>query len=55
MVAPWNVRVTPRTLSAAPLVPLPDFFAVEVRIRGRWLDAGTAPTWLEAFLMGLVA
>ena len=31
----------------------PDYFKLEVRIRGIWFDAGTMPTWLEAFLTGL--
>jgi hypothetical protein len=42
---PWNVRVREGR----------GWFVAEVRIKGRWLDAGTGKTWFEAFLMGLVA
>ncbi len=42
---PWNVRV--REVRGC--------FCAETRIKGVWLDSGSAPTWLEAFLMGLVA
>lgn len=53
---PWNVRVTARQarLFFSPLAPS-DYFTVEVRIKGKWYDAGTGKTWFEAFLMGLVA
>ena len=56
MFAPWNVRVSPVTLCTAKyLVQSPDYFKVEVRIKGKWFDAGTGKTWFEAFLMGLAA
>jgi hypothetical protein len=60
---PWNVRVTEIRLSLEAqqsaeaddgLVP-PDYYHAQYRECGRWLDAGTAHTWLEAFLMGLVS
>ena len=55
MTAPWNVRVTPMFLSKfrEALRYKPEYFKLEVRIRGIWFDAGTMPTWLEAFLTGL--
>lgn len=55
MFAPWNVRVTGRQLDRygdqRDILP-PDYYVVEVRIKGQWFDAGTGGTWLEAFLMG---
>lgn len=57
---PWDVRVRGRRLSVrygdARLIPYPpDYYTVEIRISGKWYDAGTGKTWFEAFLMGLVA
>lgn len=53
---PWNVRVTGRHNSLIGWqIAKPDYYRVEVRIKGRWYDAGTAKTWFEAYLMGLVA
>ena len=54
---PWNVRVTGCSThygDARNFLP-PDYYTIEVRIKGKWYDAGTAKTWLEAFLMGVVA
>jgi hypothetical protein len=55
---PWNVRVTASPNGSRigrELTCRPDYYIAEVRIRGRWYDAGTGKTWLETFLMGLVA
>lgn len=45
MRAPWNVRVREGR----------GYFTAEVRIKGRWYDAGTAPTWFQALLQGVFA
>lgn len=56
MTAPWNVRVTPghvtefRRLSQSK----PDWWHIEVRWGRKWIDAGTADSWLEGFLLGLL-
>lgn len=56
---PWNVRVTP-------IYPIwmepgdehlaqPEYFTVEIRFRGQWLDAGTARSWWAAFFQGIAS
>jgi hypothetical protein len=42
MMLPWNVRVREGR----------NCYCAEVRIKGKWFDAGTGKTWFEAFLMG---
>ena len=55
---PWNVRVTGmhegRDGDQRLILPW-DYYTVEVRMGGRWLGAGTAPTWWAAFFQGLAA
>ena len=51
MCAPWNVRVTAGFLKFREwkrAFARPDYYRTEVRIKGRWYDAGTSPSWLEA-------
>ena len=57
MTAPWNVRVTPRWVGMKLLAEIrrPDFFAVHVRVKDGWQDAGTARSWWEAFWQGVAA
>ena len=59
MRAPWNVRVTPMHNSFVdPIEPYliqPDYYKVEIRFRGEWLDAGTARTWWSAFFQGIAS
>ena len=57
MRMPWNVRVTGIQMLAGELAGAArwDYYRVEVRIGGRWFDAGTAKSWWMAFVMGLTA
>jgi hypothetical protein len=32
----------------------PDWWHIEVRWGRKWIDAGTADSWLEGFLLGLL-
>jgi hypothetical protein len=50
--APWNVRVS---RIGRPGSLLHDWFKAEVRIGGRWFDAGVARTKWKAFWMGVLA
>ena len=55
---PWNVRVTGQHIGRygdQRLILPPDYYRAEVRIDGKWYEAGTGETWLEAFLLGLTA
>lgn len=55
---PWNIRVTgghTERYGDQRLILPPDYYTAEVRIGGKWFDAGTAKTWWGAWFMGLVA
>lgn len=54
---PWNVRVVPMlsNFKRQNGFTRPEYYHVAVRIKGTWVDAGTAKTWFEAFLQGLVS
>jgi hypothetical protein len=57
MTAPWNIRVKPLRISwrSRQAFSRPDAYKAEVRLKGKWYEAGVGDTWWAAFRMGLVA